>query len=66
MNPNNLFDLVGQRFGKLTALRFVGKDKHKVGWWLCLCDCGQERIIRRGSLITGHSCDLACEAENAY
>jgi hypothetical protein len=33
-------DLTGQRFGRLTAIRRVGKDSHRL--WLFQCDCGNE------------------------
>ncbi len=35
-------DLAGQKFGKLTVLERVGKDKHGHYVWRCRCDCGSE------------------------
>ena len=33
-------DIAGQRFGRLVALRVVGKNKANSLVWLCACDCG--------------------------
>lgn len=33
-------DIAGHRFGRLVALRVVGKSKANSLVWLCLCDCG--------------------------
>lgn len=36
-------DLIGQRFGKLVVLEYLGTkvySKKKKGFWLCKCDCG--------------------------
>ena len=33
-------DISGVRFGRLVALRVVGKDKANSLVWLCRCDCG--------------------------
>lgn len=46
-------DLMGQRFGKLTAVDsagYTGKGKTLV--WRCLCDCGNEVMVE-GKLLTG-------------
>lgn len=34
-------DLVGRKFGRLTAIKFMS-DKHK---WLCQCDCGEFKEV---------------------
>ena len=36
-------DLIGQRFGRLTALYHVNRqDRVKGSYWHCRCDCGKE------------------------
>ncbi len=35
-----LDDLTGQRFDKLSALKYVGASM-----WLCQCDCGNEKEV---------------------
>jgi hypothetical protein len=58
--PPTQSDLTGQRFNRLVALKYVGRDKNKVTLWLCVCVCGNELIVRRSGLITGHSKSCGC------
>lgn len=51
---HNKLDLSGMKFGRLTALREEGRNKH--GWvlWRFSCDCGNETVavgfqVRRGT-----------------
>lgn len=43
-------DHTGQRFGALTAKRYVGNSK-----WECLCDCGRTKQVLASNLTTGRS-----------
>lgn len=50
-------DIAGQKFGFMTALYSVGKDKHGSYIWRCLCDCGTEkdalgRDLRQGKIVS--------------
>ena len=40
-------DLLGERFGKLLVISYMGDNN-----WLCRCDCGNEVIKQRIRLIT--------------
>jgi len=42
-------DLVGQKFGKLTVLKFSHKIKKAI-FWECQCDCGGIKTVRGSSL----------------
>lgn len=53
-------DLTGQRFGKLTALKNVGVDKHGNAIWLCRCDCGNESNFTTKDLRSGNSKSCGC------
>lgn len=48
-------DLRGKRYGNLTVLRFVPDESTRMSYWLCLCDCGQERVVYAGHLKKGHT-----------
>lgn len=55
----NFINRVGERFGKLVVIRF----SHKVGkmvYWLCRCDCGSEKAIRSGHLVSGRTVSCNC------
>ena len=48
-------DLTGQKFNRLTALKYIGNSK-----WLCKCDCGKETIVYVSRLKTGHTKSCGC------
>lgn len=47
-------DLTGQRFGKLVALSKAKSKKGKT-YWLCQCDCGQQKEIQTTHLRDGRA-----------
>lgn len=52
-------DLTGQRFGRLTAVRFSHvKDGH--AHWFCQCDCGGNKVIAAHNLKRGHTKSCGC------
>jgi len=53
-------DLVGQKFGRLLVQSYAGKDKRNTKLWNCLCDCGNQTIVRYGSLISGGTQSCGC------
>lgn len=57
-------DLCGQRFGMLVVLQKVERPqqcKTTGTYWLCRCDCGQERIVHRSNLRRGHTTSCGCK-----
>lgn len=48
-------DLTGQVFGWLTV---TGRDITRPRYWNCICDCGNEKSVRKDHLMDGstHSC----------
>lgn len=60
-----LRDLTGQRFGRLRVLRCLGPYKATPSsepkvMWRCICDCGNERKVVRGSLVSGLTQSCGC------
>ena len=55
------YDLTGQRFGKLTALRPLGAPDGKNYRWLCRCDCGKEISAQVGNLRNGKAASCGCD-----
>lgn len=53
-------DLTGKTFGRLTAIRCAGRNKHKQILWLCRCVCGNERVVVAGSLANGDTQSCGC------
>jgi hypothetical protein len=62
--------VLGQRFGRLEvrdvgrppADRALSKDYSKATWWLCRCDCGQEKSVIGAALLRGHTKSCGCIA----
>lgn len=52
-------ELTGQRFGRLTVLRFVGKRESE-HLWRCRCNCGNASVVNGGNLRTGHTRSCGC------
>lgn len=58
--PSNFRDLTGQRFGRL---EIVGRAPNGPGWtvrWSCRCDCGIEKVIAAGGILSGAVISCGC------
>ena len=53
--PGHIINLVGKKFGKLTALEYVGKQH-----WKVQCDCGTTKIIYGPNLRKGLTKSCGC------
>lgn len=53
-------DLTGQKFGKLTVDKYVGKDKWGHSRWSCKCDCENETIVLGKNLKRGNVKSCGC------
>lgn len=60
MDMRRVKDLTGMRFGKLVAVRCVGRDRHKNAVWLCRCDCGREKEVASRALVGGSTRSCGC------
>jgi hypothetical protein len=55
-------DLTGKKFGKLTVIEFAGHQNNtKQRQWLCYCECGNQKVIRRDHLTKGYTKSCGCE-----
>lgn len=48
-------DIAGLKLGKLTVLKEVGLSKRHTAMWLCLCECGREKVVEGNSLRRGNT-----------
>lgn len=54
----NFIDLTGRKFKNLTVVGLVGfEGGHSV--WLCSCDCGKQKILKRNRLGRANTCGCA-------
>jgi hypothetical protein len=60
-----LIDITGQRFGRLIVIKLdhTEKGKNRHSYWLCKCDCGNEKIIDKNSLVGGGTQSCGCLRE---
>lgn len=57
---NNIKDVSGRRFGRLVAVECVGRNDHRMAMWLVRCDCGEERIVQLGALMSSVVISCGC------
>jgi len=54
-------DLTNKRFGRLKVIKRSKKIKNS-NLWLCKCDCGKDKAIRVGNLLSGSTTSCGCYA----
>ena len=63
-SKRTLINLTGCRFGKLIVLERVENEitssGNSVVMWRCLCDCGEETIVRSSALLHGYTKSCGC------
>lgn len=57
-------DLTGQRFGRLLVTKRADMSVGGLRWH-CICDCGNTRVIRSCSLVTGTTQSCGCLRKSA-
>ena len=53
-------NLVNKKFGRLTVLEEVGKDKYYNRIYLCQCECGNKVKVKRTQLVSGKTKSCGC------
>lgn len=56
-------DIVGRRFGMLTVNKFLRREGRCRIIYLCECDCGNTREVRRDGLLSGQHLSCGCSKE---
>ena len=64
-NESNKSIQIGNKYGKLTVIDYLGLRKQKSrdkneSWYLCKCECGNEKEIRGNDLVTGGVISCGC------
>lgn len=64
-----LKELTGQKFGRLTVVRLIGRlasvSGHRKTWWHCSCDCGEVSDVVGQSLTSGNTRSCGCLEKEA-
>ena len=53
-------DRTGDKYGRLTVISHSGKDHRGKHLWLCLCECGNEKVVVSDNLSSGKSNSCGC------
>lgn len=53
-------DITGFKYGRLTVIRYMGKNKYYRSLWECKCDCGNICITDSNVLQQGHKQSCGC------
>lgn len=59
-HAHNFQDLSGLRFGRLTAIRYAGKNENRMARWVFRCDCGTEFETDGSSVTRGQTRSCGC------
>ena len=51
---------IGDRFGRLTVIKYAGQGEYEKNLWLCQCDCGNTKIVSTGDLRAGYIQSCGC------
>ena len=57
----NKINIIGQRFGKLTAVRPTDVRHNGYIVWECKCDCGKTALVPTFNLRRGYTISCGCE-----
>lgn len=60
---NRTIDMTGLAFGNLLVIKF-SHTKHGQTYWLCKCNCGNEKVIAGPSLRFGRTKSCGCKQGN--
>ena len=53
-------NITGQKFGRLTAIKFIEMRKNYHQYWLFKCDCGKEKVIKMDCVLCKHTKSCGC------
>jgi 5-methylcytosine-specific restriction endonuclease McrA len=59
LRSRNKIDMVGKRFGRLIVL-YESHKNNKHNWWVCVCDCTKQTVVRGDFLRDGRVSSCGC------
>ena len=59
-NKRGRENLTGRKFGRLLVIEFKRLRNENIPEWVCLCECGNEKVIRSSSLKNGSTKSCGC------
>lgn len=52
--------IIGNKYNRLKVISYHHSDSRNQSYYLCKCDCGNEKIIRRSHLVSGKIKSCGC------
>lgn len=53
-------DHTGRSYGRWTVIQRAENNRHNQPRWLCRCECGNEKVVPAGALVSGASRSCGC------
>lgn len=57
---SKIIDMVGKKCGRLTVVSRSSENEGTKAQWVCLCDCGNTKIVTGDKLRRGHTQSCGC------
>ena len=57
---HNFLDMTGKRYGRLTAVEYVGNSREGKAEWRCVCDCGKTIVAIGKNIRNGNTKSCGC------
>ena len=57
---NKRVDVIGHKYGRLKAVKECEENRNGLIYVLCICDCGNEKIVQKGNLRGGNVKSCGC------
>lgn len=57
---SKIIDMAGKKYGRLTVISRCPENKGTQAQWVCLCDCGNTKIVLGNSLRSGRTQSCGC------
>lgn len=56
-------DLSGNKYGRLTVVKFSHYANNYKQYWECICNCGRNKTVEKHRLISGNTKSCGCLSE---
>ena len=53
-------NIIGEKYGRLTVIKYIGNNKYNRSIWECKCDCGKTCNADKNVLQQGHKQSCGC------
>lgn len=62
LKEDNITKYIGKRYGQITILKYLGKDKNSHSIYNCVCNCGKNFNVLLNSIKSGNTKTCGCKS----